>query len=81
MQKCSRKIKNFKTKNQTKALIIAATGSGKTYLSAFDVKDFKTKRVLFLVHRENILISAKQSFENIIEKELLDYLQEIKKKK
>ena len=31
------------------------------------MKDFKAKRVLFLVHRENILISAKQSFENIME--------------
>lgn len=61
------KLKILRQKNQTKALIIAATGSGKTYLSAFDVKDFKAKRVLFLVHRENILISAKQSFENIIE--------------
>ena len=48
------------------SIIIAATGSGKTYLSAFDVKNFKAKKMLFLVHRENILIDAKQSFENII---------------
>lgn len=61
------KLEILRQKNQTKALIIAATGSGKTYLSAFDVKNFKAKKMLFLVHRENILISAKQSFENIIE--------------
>jgi len=67
MQKIAlEKLQNLRQKNETKALIIAATGSGKTYLSAFDVKNFKAKRVLFLVHRENILISAKQSFENII---------------
>ena len=60
------KLEILRQKNQTKALIIAATGSGKTYLSAFDVKNFKAKKMLFLVHRENILISAKQSFENII---------------
>lgn len=60
------KLEILRQKNQTKALIIAATGSGKTYLSAFDVKNFKAKKILFLVHRENILISAKQSFENII---------------
>ena len=60
------KLEILRQKNQTKALIIAATGSGKTYLSAFDVKNFKAQKMLFLVHRENILISAKQSFENII---------------
>lgn len=67
MQKIAlEKLEILRQKNQTKALIIAATGSGKTYLSAFDVKNFKAKKMLFLVHRENILISAKQSFENII---------------
>ena len=67
MQKTAlEKLENLRQKNQKKALIIAATGSGKTYLSAFDVKNFKAKKMLFLVHRENILIDAKQSFENII---------------
>ena len=65
-KKALQKLQILREKNQTKALIIAATGSGKTYLSAFDVKNFKAKKMLFLVHRENILISAKQSFENII---------------
>ena len=67
MQKIAlEKLENLRQKNQTKALIIAATGSGKTYLSTFDVRNFKAKKMLFLVHRENILIDAKQSFENII---------------
>ncbi|QKF65873.1 DNA/RNA helicase (DUF3427 domain) [Arcobacter venerupis] len=67
MQKTAlEKLQNLRQKNQNKALIIAATGTGKTYLSAFDVKNFNAKKMLFLVHRENILLSAKQSFENII---------------
>lgn len=67
MQKIAlEKLENLREKNQTKALIIAATGSGKTYLSAFDVRNFQAKKMLFLVHRENILIDAKHSFENII---------------
>lgn len=65
-EKALEELQTLRQKSQTKALIIAATGSGKTYLSAFDVKNFKAKRILFLVHRENILLSAKQSFENII---------------
>ena len=60
------KLNFFRKNNQSKALCIAATGSGKTYLAAIDIKNFKAKRALFIVHRENILIKAKESFENII---------------
>lgn len=65
-EKALEKLENLRKKGENKALIIAATGSGKTYLSAFDVKNFKAKTILFLVHRENILIKAKQSFETIL---------------
>ena len=65
-EKALQRLEELRNSGEKKALIIAATGSGKTYLSAFDVKKFKAKRVLFLVHRENILLSAKDSFENIL---------------
>ncbi|MFW2591999.1 DEAD/DEAH box helicase [Aliarcobacter butzleri] len=65
-EKALERLENLRNKGENKALIIAATGSGKTYLSAFDVKRFKAKTILFLVHRENILIKAKQSFEEIL---------------
>ncbi|MCT7595003.1 DEAD/DEAH box helicase [Aliarcobacter butzleri] len=65
-EKALEKLENLRNKGENKALIIAATGTGKTYLSAFDVKNFKAKTILFLVHRENILIKAKQSFEEIL---------------
>src|SRR5690554_6858933 len=48
-----------------KGLVIAATGTGKTYLSAFDVKESKAKKVLFLVHNRLILTSAIRSFKQI----------------
>jgi|TARA_R110002033_G_scaffold102305_2_gene150260 superfamily II DNA or RNA helicase len=59
-------LQHLRDKKQTKALVLAATGTGKTYLAAFDVKAYEPKRVLFIVHRENILIKAKSSFEKII---------------
>ncbi|MCG3718642.1 DEAD/DEAH box helicase, partial [Aliarcobacter butzleri] len=65
-EKALERLENLRNKGENKALIIAATGTGKTYLSAFDVKNFKAKTILFLVHRENILIKAKQSFETIL---------------
>lgn len=49
-----------------KGLVISATGTGKTYLSAFDVNQFKPKKMLFVVHREQILNKAKADFQKII---------------
>ncbi|MCF0149511.1 MAG: DEAD/DEAH box helicase family protein, partial [Clostridium sp.] len=46
-----------------KALVVAATGIGKTYLAAFDSK--KYNRVLFIAHREEIIKQAAQSFKNV----------------
>lgn len=52
--------------NKQKALLISATGTGKTYLSAFAVKKAKPKRLLFLAHREQILKQACKTFAKII---------------
>lgn len=46
-----------------KALIIMATGLGKTFLSAFDSKNYK--RILFVAHREEILNQAMDTFKKI----------------
>lgn len=47
-----------------KALVVMATGLGKTYLAAFFAQNFK--RVLFIAHREEILYQAKESFAKIM---------------
>ena len=65
-EKALEKLEFLRKNGEKKALAIAATGSGKTYLAAFDIKNYKPKKVLFIVHRENILIKAKESFESII---------------
>ncbi|MFJ5718194.1 DUF3427 domain-containing protein, partial [Neobacillus sp. NPDC093127] len=49
-----------------RGLIISATGTGKTFLSAFDVRRFRPKRMLFIVHREQILQKAKEDFKRIL---------------
>lgn len=46
-----------------KGLVVAATGVGKTYLSAFDSMNYQ--RVLFVAHREEIIKQAMQSFKNV----------------
>lgn len=58
-------LTRLRNHGENKALVIAATGSGKTYMSAFDVARAKPRRVLFVVHREDILKSAMKSFKSI----------------
>lgn len=49
-----------------KGLIIAATGTGKTFLAAFDALQFEPKKLLFIVHREKILKDAERTFKKVI---------------
>ena len=63
--KALREISKYRARGVSKALIIAATGSGKTYLAAFDALNFNPNRLLFIVHRENILNEAIKTFSNI----------------
>jgi superfamily II DNA or RNA helicase len=59
-------LERLRTYGENKALVISATGTGKTFMSAFDVKAFQPKKLLFLVHREEILKKAKDTFETLI---------------
>lgn len=45
-----------------KGLLVSATGSGKTFISAFDAKQFDVKRLLFIAHRQEILEQSLESF-------------------
>lgn len=60
------KIEQVRAQGHKKGLIISATGTGKTYLSAFDVRRFRPKRMLFIVHREQILTKAKEDYRRIL---------------
>lgn len=55
----------LRTQSKNKALIISATGTGKTYLAAFDAKSFDPKKVLFVVHRLTIAKDAMQTFKRV----------------
>lgn len=59
-------LARLREEHQKKALLISATGTGKTYLSAFDVRNFRPEKMLFLVHREQILKQAVESFRDVL---------------
>ncbi len=59
-------LNDLRKQGASRALVISATGTGKTYLCAFDVKSFEPKKCLFVVHRNRILEAAKSSFQKVI---------------
>ena len=61
----SSRLKKLYEKNENKALLISATGTGKTYASAFAVRDISPKKLLFLVHREQIARQALKSYKKV----------------
>ena len=49
-RKALRELRRYRDTGVKKALIISATGSGKTYLAAFDARNFGAKRLLYIVY-------------------------------
>ena len=58
-------LASLRENGENKALLISATGTGKTYLSAFDAYNFNPNKVLFIAHRGKLLVDAQKSFKNI----------------
>lgn len=58
-------LNNLRINKKNKALIISATGTGKTYLSAFDAKAFNPQKLLFVVHRLTIANDALNTFKRV----------------
>lgn len=59
-------LQKLRLLRETKGLIISATGTGKTYLAALDVKNYNLKRFLFVAHREQILKKSLDSFHKVL---------------
>ena len=64
-KKAIENLHRLRLSGEDKALVIAATGTGKTYMSAFDVLNYEPKKMLFLVHREEILRGAERTFRKV----------------
>ena len=58
-------VRTLISHGENRAILVSATGTGKTYASAFAVRDFKPKRFLFLVHREQILKQSIRAYQNV----------------
>jgi superfamily II DNA or RNA helicase/SOS-response transcriptional repressor LexA len=58
-------LKALRNNGKNKALLISATGTGKTFLSAFDAKEFQPLKLLFIVHRQTIAKKAMRTFQKV----------------
>ena len=61
-------LRKILEKGEDRALLISATGTGKTYASAFAMRELGFKRVLFLVHRGQLARQTKKSYEKVFAK-------------
>lgn len=61
------RLKKLVDQGADKALLISATGTGKTYASAFGIRDaLKPEgKILFVVHRKEILKQASKSYQKV----------------
>lgn len=74
MQQAALKNLNALVANgEKRGLVVSATGTGKTYLGAFAVKDFKPKKFLYVVHRQQIAKKSLESFYKVIGSSRKDY--------
>ena len=51
---------------EPRALLVSATGTGKTYLSALDVRQTRPGKVLFVAHRKRILRASAESYRRVL---------------
>jgi HKD family nuclease len=52
-------------RGEDRAIVIAATGIGKTFLAAFDTLNSNSKSLLFIAHREEILDQAEKTYRKV----------------
>ena len=64
----TKKLRELRIEGADRALVVSATATGKTFLSAFDVQQFEATRVLFIVHRLRIAKKAMETFKAVFGK-------------
>lgn len=55
-------LKKLREQGEHRAIIVSATGTGKTYLSAFDVREYRPRRMLYIAQQQMILKAAMKSY-------------------
>ncbi|QSY58783.1 DUF3427 domain-containing protein [Bifidobacterium imperatoris] len=65
-QEALKNLKQLREQGEHRAIIISATGTGKTYLSAFDVREYQPRRMLYIAQQQQILTKAMESYQRVL---------------
>ncbi len=60
-----KELNRYRAVGTGRALVVAAAGSGKTYLAAFDALNFNPKKLLYIVHEGSILRKSVETFQDV----------------
>lgn len=64
-RKALKELNRNRAIGETRSLVVSATGSGKTYLAAFDALNFAPERLLYIVHESSILRKSLETFQEV----------------
>jgi len=64
-RKALKELNRYRAMGLGRALVVAAAGSGKTYLAAFDALNSNSKRLLYIVHEGSILKKSLETFRDV----------------
>ena len=64
-RKALKELNRIRVTGAEKALVVAAAGSGKTYLAAFDALNFNPERLLYIAHEGSILMKSYETFSKV----------------
>lgn len=64
-RKALKELNRMRAIGNTRSLVVSATGSGKTYLAAFDAQNFDPQRLLYIVHEGSILKKSLETFQEV----------------
>lgn len=65
-----KELNRYRAMGTSRALVVAAAGSGKTYLAAFDALNFSPKTLLYIVHEGSILMKSLKTFQTVFGSEV-----------
>lgn len=63
--KALKELNRYRTMGKKRALVVAAAGSGKTFLAAFDARNFDPQRLLYVVHEGSIMQKSLETFQDV----------------
>lgn len=60
-----KELNRIRAMGSDKALVVASAGAGKTFLAAFDARNFNPRRLLYIAHEGSILTKSFETFQQV----------------